>query len=364
MKHQANYFHFAIIIFMIINQGCKQEFLKKPLISPTPAYYVTILAGTDDGGFQNGSGINSRFGAPRQITAYGNYLYIADEGNNAIRRVSISDNSVITLAGGTQGFADGLTTSAKFNTPIGIAAGPDGNLYVTDFYNYKIRKVTPAGLVSTFAGCDSGYINGPIKSSASVQMAEFGRLTAIAIGKDGTIFVYDYSATKIRKISTSGIVSDYAGSTRGDEDGTTSTAKFDDIEGIAVADDGTLYVATVTSNRIKKITTTGMVSTIAGSTLGYKDGPALTAQFEYPYGVVIASDGSLYITDESNHYIRKLSTLGVVSTVAGADRGDSEAPSTSGPGNVALLYYPIDPVILNNTLYFTESNEVSSLTLP
>ncbi|MFI5157347.1 MAG: hypothetical protein ACHQF4_00690 [Sphingobacteriales bacterium] len=364
MKIQRNYVLFAVIIFMVINQGCKKEIQKKSLFSPTPAYFVTILAGTDDAGFQNGAGVNSRFGAPRQITAYGNYLYVADEGNNAIRRVSISDNSVITLAGGSQGFADGSTINAKFNSPIGIAAGPDGNLYVTDFGNFKIRKVTLAGLVTTFAGCDSGYVNGPVKSSPSVPMAEFGRLDAIAIAKDGTIFVYDYSAAKIRKISTGGIVSDYAGSTRGDADGTATTAQFNDIEGIAIADDGTLYVACTSASKIKKITTTGIVTTIAGSTVGYADGPALTAQFANPYGVAIASDGSIYVTDEGNHYIRKISTAGIVSTVAGVDRGISEEPSTSGPGNVALLFYPDDPVILNNILYFTESNEVSSLTLP
>jgi len=363
MKNRNINFLFAVVILLSIGQSCQKEFAKKALVTPDP-YYVTILAGTDDGGFKDGTGTNARFGAPHGITGAGNYLYVVDEGNNAIRRVTISDGTVITLAGGTQGFADGLTVNAKFNVPIGIAIGPDGNLYVTDFYNYKIRKITPAGLVTTFAGCDSGYVNGPVKSSASTHMAEFGRLGAIAIAKDGTIFVYDYSAAKIRKISTGGIVSDYAGSTIGDADGSATTARFNDIEGIAIADDGTLYVADATNNKIKKITTTGIVTTIAGGTFGYKDGPVATAEFKYPYGVAIASDGSLYVTDESNHYIRKISTAGMVSTVAGVDRGLSDAPSTSGPGNVALLFYPIDPVILNNTLYFTESSEVSSLTLP
>jgi hypothetical protein len=365
MKNQSNYFLLAVIMFMMVNQSCKKELAKKALLSPTTPYYVTIIAGGDGGGNQDGIGSNARFGAPDGITGSGNYLYVADAANNAIRRVTISDGSVITLAGGSQGFANGLAGNAKFNTPVGIATGPDGNLYVADFFNYKIRKVTPEGLVSTFAGCDSGYVNGPIKSSPTTSMAEFGRIESIAIAKDGTMFVYDYSASKIRKISTAGIVSDYAGSTRGNEDGTATTAKFTDITGMAIADDGTLYIATVIDSKIKKITTTGIVTTIAGSTIGYKDGPALTAQFAYTYSVTIASDGSLYVTDEGNSYIRKISTTGIVSTVAGTHRDPiDKSPPTSGPGNIALLFLPVDAVILNNTLYFTESAEVSSLTLP
>lgn len=365
MKNQSNYFLFTLIAFMMLNLSCKKELTKKVLLGPVSPYYVTILAGGINSDFIDGIGSNARFALPVGITGVGNYLYVVDQANEAIRRVTISDGTVITLAGSsTPGYKDGLTVNAKFKVPFAIATGPDGNFYVADYFNYKIRKITPAGLVSTFAGCDSGYVNGPVKSSATTPMAEFGFITAIAIAKDGTMFVYDYSATKIRKISTDGIVSDYAGSTRGNEDGTATTAKFDYVQGMTIADDGTLYVATITDNKIKKISTTGVVTTIAGSTSGYKDGPALTAKFATPYGVAIAADGSLYVADKGNHYIRKISTTGVVSTVAGAHRGNSLAPSTSGPGNVALLYYPTSLVILNNTLYFTEVEEVSSLTLP
>ena len=365
MKNQSNYFLLAVIMFMMVSQSCKKELSKKALLGPVSPYYVTILAGGSNSAFQDGVGSNARFGLPIGVVGSGNYLYVADEANNAIRRVTISDGTVITMAGiSGPGYSDGPGANAKFRVPAAIAVGPDSNFYIADYLNYKIRKMTPAGLVSTFAGCDSGHVNGPIKSSPTSPMAEFGSIEAIAIAKDGTIFVYDYSATKIRKISTGGIVSDYAGSTRGNEDGTATTAKFDFIQGIAIADDGTLYVATVTGNRIKKISTTGVVTTIAGSTVGYQDGPALTAKFTNPYGVAIASDGSLYVTDERNHRIRKISTTGVVSTVAGAYRGNSVTPATSGPGNTALLYYPTGLVILNNTLYFTELEEVSSLTLP
>jgi hypothetical protein len=365
MKNQNNYLLFVAITLMMVNQGCKKELAKTALLSPTSPYYVTILAGANNSAFQDGTGSNARFGLPIGITGSGNYLYVADEQNSAIRKVTISDGTVVTLAGnGTPGYKDGLTVNARFRAPAGIATGPDGNLYVADYLNCKIRKITPEGLVSTFAGCDSGHVNGPVKSSPTTPMAEFGWLESIAIAKDGTIFVYDYSATKIRKISTAGIVSDYAGSTRGNEDGTATTAKFDFIQGIAIADDGTLYVATVTGNRIKKITTTGVVTTIAGSTMGYQDGPALTAKFANPYGVAIAQDSSLYVVDELNYYIRRISTTGIVSTVAGVHHGSSLPLSTSGPGNVARLYYPTGLVILNNVLYFNQVEQVASLTLP
>lgn len=355
MKNKGNYFLFVAIIFAMANQGCKKDLPRKSKLETADVdpYYVTKIADIQGHG----------------IAAIGDYLYFADPTVNGIKRITISNNEVIRLAGATEGFTegykDGLGSNAKFQDPYSMAAGPDGNLYVTDIYNYKIRKVTPEGLVSTFAGCDSGYVNGPVKSSASAKMAEFGFLRAIGIAKDGTMFVFDFSVSKIRKISTAGIVSDYAGSTRGDQDGSASTAKFADVEGIAVADDGTLYVADELNNKIKKITTDGTVTTIAGSTRGDKDGPALTAKFYFPVDVKIAADGSLYITDAGNSHIRKLSTTGIVTTVAGIHRSPlNEDPSTSGPGSVALLYFPFCAVIHNNILYFTGIDAVSSLTLP
>jgi sugar lactone lactonase YvrE len=364
-NHLFLYLMFAMVV--LAAQGCKKaRFADKTaaeINSPLgplalSGVYVSTFAGTDDPGFVDGSGDIARLYGPRGITALGAYLYCVDQAGGAIRRIKISDSTVTTLAGGTEtGFRNGSRNTALFNIAIDIAAGPDNNLYVTDYYNHQIRKVTCDGLVSTYAGCDSGYVDGPVST------AKFGYLVAIGIGKDGTKYVYDFAAARIRKITTAGIVSTYAGSTRGDLDGPAATAKFGDIQSIAVADDGTLYVADAGNNKVKKISTTGMVTTVAGSnTLGYKDGPGPEALFRFPNGVVVTGDGSLYLSDVSNDRIRIISPSGVVSTLAGAS---NPTPNTlDGPGDVARFFSPLDLVMVNNTLFVTDSHKIRKVTLP
>ena len=363
-NHLSLYLMFVII--MLAGQGCKKDrFTDKTatgINSPLgplalSGVYVSTFAGDLEGGYVDGPGPMARFSAPRGITALGDYLYNVDQATAAIRRTRISDSTVTTLAGGTdEGFRNGSGNIALFNVPIDIAAGPDKNLYVTDAFNFKIRKVTCDGVVSTYAGCDSGYLDGPVST------AKFGYVLSIAIGKDGTMYVYDSSAAKIRKITPAGMVSTYAGSTRGDVDGPAATAKFEDVQSIAVAGDGTVYVADATNNKIKKISTAGIVTTVAGSTIGYTDGPGPQAQFRYPYGVIVTSDGSLYIADRISNRIRMMSPSGIVTTVAGIS--NPSAVSVDGPADVAKFFYPTDLVMVNNILYVTDSNKIRKVTLP
>jgi hypothetical protein len=355
---------------MLCVLGCKKDSVKKfkkdvtstenLTDDPTAPYYVSSLAGNDNGGTTDGVGPLARFSAPRGITALDGFLYNVDQGSASIRKTKISDGTVTTLAGGSGfGYVNGAGSKAKFNGPIDIAMGPDKYLYVTDFFNFKIRKVSTClcGIVSTFAGRDSGYVDGPISN------AKFGRLTAIGIGKDGTIYVYDFSAAKIRKISTDGIVSSYAGSTPGDLNGPAHTAKFSDIESILVADDGTLYVADALTAKVKKIATNGDVTTFAGSTFGYTDGPGTSAQFIYPYGLTMAPDGNIYVADQGNNRIRMINSSGVVSTTAGSDNqfGDT---TVDGPGSTAKFLATIDIVYYDHALYVTDAGKIRKVTLP
>lgn len=355
---------------MLCILSCKKETVKtfKKNVSstenltddPTAPYYVSSLAGNDNGGTTDGVGPLARFSAPRGITALDGFLYNVDQGSSSIRKTNVNDGTVTTLAGGNgRGFMNGAGSKAMFNVPVDVAVGPDKYLYVTDFFNFKIRKVSTCvcGVVSTFAGSDSGYVDGPIRK------AKFGRLTAIGIGKDGTIYVYDFSAAKIRKISTDGIVSSYAGSTPGDLNGPAHTAKFSDIESILVADDGTLYVGDVLASKVKKITTNGDVTTFAGSTAGYKDGPGTTAKFIYPYGLTMDPDGNIYVADDGNYRIRMINSSGVVSTIAGSENqfGDT---TVDGPASTAKFLGTIDLVYHDHALYVTDAGKIRKVTLP
>lgn len=183
-------------------------------------------------------------------------IYIADAGeSNRIRKIAL-DGSVTTLAGSVEGFADGPGVQASFNTPSGLAVDAKGNLFVADTGNNRIRKITPAGLVSTVAGeGTAGYLDGPA-----------------------------------------------------------AQARFNGPIGIAVDVQGNLYVADSYNDRIRKITADGNVSTVAGAGLGYADGPATNALFDTPCGVVVAVDGSVIVADTGNHRLRKIAN-GKVTTL-------------------------------------------------
>jgi sugar lactone lactonase YvrE len=239
--------------------------------------------------------------------------------------------TVSTFAGsGTAGTDEGPNLTATFNHPAGIALDAQGSLYVTDSYNFRVRKVT-AGAVSTLAGsAPGGYANGPGAT------AKFGYLGDLTLDAQGNAYVVDWNAM-IRKITPSGVVSRLAGSGQpGYQDGPGATARFSIIWGIVLDAQGNVYVADAGNNCIRKITPAGQVSTFAGGTEGYADGSGTAAQFRNPKGLAIDGQGTLFVGDELNHRIRKITPAGVVSTVAGSGtRG-----SADGPGSAAQFYRP------------------------
>ena len=192
-----------------------------------------------------------------------------------------------TFAGGTQGNADGTGTAAQFNYASGIAIDSTGNLYVADYSNHRIRKITPSGVVSTFAGSSQGYADG------NGTAAQFNSPYGIAIDSSGNLYVADYYGRRIRKISTAGVVSTFAGA-NGYVDGAGTIARFSSPSGITQDYLGNLYVADRRNHKIRKITPDGVVSSFAGSSQGYADGTGTAAQFNSPYGIAIDSAGNLY----------------------------------------------------------------------
>jgi sugar lactone lactonase YvrE len=265
---------------------------------------VSTLAGSGTLGFANGSGTAATFNYPIGVAVdSGGNVYVADKNNHRIRKITPA-GVVSTFAGsGTEGFLNGTGTAAQFNHPIGVAVDSEGNVYVADTYNHRIRKITPQGVVSTFAGNGTeGFADG------TGTAAQFYNPAGVAVDGAGNVYVADTYNHRIRKITPQGEVSTLAGSgTEGFADGTGTAAQFRGPIGVAVDGEGNVYVADESNHRIRKITPAGEVSTFAGSgTEGFLNGTGTTAQFNHPSGVALDSDGNVYVADESNHRIRKI----------------------------------------------------------
>ncbi len=294
---------------------------------------VSTLAGSTQG-FADGTGTASQFDDPRGIAldAQGN-LYVVDENNQKIRKVT-PEGEVSTLAGSTLGFADGVGATAQFYDPFGVAIDDQGNVYVGDSNNNKIRKISSNGDVSTLAGSIPGYADG------TGTAAQFNAPYGVAVDVQGNVFVADLYNHRIRKVTPNGEVSTLAGSTQGLANGIGSAAQFNFPRGIAVDSRGNVYVADSNNHQIRKITSNGLVTTLAGSVAGFKDGEADTSQFDFPNEVALDAVGRVYVADGNNHKIRKIELNGEVSTIAGdafgfAD-GTSETAQFNSPYGIAI----------------------------
>ncbi len=273
---------------------------------------VSTIAGSGVAGFNDDVGIAAQFNYPLgvAIDTSGN-LYIAEWYGHRIRKIT-PDGTVSTLAGtGVAGFQDGAGASAQFNRPCGIAIDESGNLYVTEWTGNRIRMVTPTGTVSTIAGSGTaGYVD------ATGASAQFRNPSSIAIGLSGELYVADGTNDRIRMISAGGVVTTFAGSSRGYQDGIGTAAQFNQPYGIAIDATGDLYVADNNNNRIRKIAPDRTVTTVAGDgTQGYADGPALAAKLYFPSGIAIDSSGYIYIAATGDTTLRVLAPDGNVSTV-------------------------------------------------
>ena len=295
---------------------------------------VSTLAGSTAYGSTDGTGAAASFNYPKGIAVDGaGNIYVADKQNNKIRKISAT-GVVTTLAGsGTAGATDGTGTAASFDNPSGVAVDAAGNVYVADTYNNKIRKINASGVVTTFAGSGSYGPTDGIGTDAS-----FSYPSSVVVDAAGNVYVADSENHKIRKITAAGEVSTWAGNgSVGSTDGIGTNARFYFPSGIAVDAAGNVYVADGFNHKIRKISPTGFVTTLAGIGIaGAKDGTGTAASFSYPYGVAIDMTGNVYVGDTSNHKIRKISTVGVVSTLA----GDGLIGAADGNGTASGFHSP------------------------
>jgi sugar lactone lactonase YvrE len=260
---------------------------------------VTTFAGGNAQGATDATDGTAQFNAPGAVSvdAAGN-VYVADTSNHRIRKITPAA-VVTTLAGSTQGFVDATDGSAKFDTPRGVAADASGNLYVADTNNHRIRKVTPAGVVTTLAGGTQGFADG------TGAAAQFNAPQGVAVDAAGNVFVADTGNNRIRKITSAGVVTSV--------DGTAYASP----KGLAVDALGNLYVADTGNHRIQKIAPDNTVSTVAGGTQGFSDGTGAGALFNSPTGISVDAVGDLFVADAGNNRIRLITPDGVVTTLAG-----------------------------------------------
>jgi sugar lactone lactonase YvrE len=330
---------------------------------------VAVFAGrTGFSGSTNANGTNALFSAPYglSVDASGN-IFVADNGSDTIRKISpAADVSTIAGLANAQGSADGTNSDARFYRPQAVAVDSSGVVYVADTFNQAIRRISPAGVVTTlagkpgFQGADDG-IGSAARFGATFMPQDnslYGGPGGIATDPSGMIFVADNYNHVIRKITPGGVVTTFAGTAAplGTNDGTYSGARFNMPAGICLDTAGNAYVADMINNTVRQITPDGVVSTLAGvaGVTGSTDGTNSGALFKTPNGVAVDSLGNVFVADTGNYTIRKIAAGGVVTTFAGqaGNQGSNDATGTN-----AHFYLPTGIAVDgSNYIYVAQYN--------
>jgi sugar lactone lactonase YvrE len=314
---------------------------------------VSTFAGNGTAGNVNATGGNAQFNNPQGITtdAQGN-LYVSDSFNSTIRKITLA-GVVTTIAGnGAIGYTDGAAVTAQFYSPQGIVIDGQGNIYVADLGNNVIRKITAAGVVSTFAGNGTaGYVDG------AANVAQFKGPHGLAIDGQGNIYVADRGNNLIRKITSAGVVSTLAGKpTGGYADATGTSALFSNPNGVAVDGSGNVYVADQGNSAIRKITAAGVVTTLVGGV-----GQPLLVNF--PTGLALDAQANIYITDEGGRILES-TTSNALYNLAGKL---NSVGFNDGSGSSALFNNPQALTVTSNgNIYVADQNNsaIRKITIP
>ena len=303
---------------------------------------VSTLAGSVTGaaGSVDGAGAAATFFEPYGLATDSNgFVYVADKASSRIRKISPA-GVVTTLAGSTSGYLDGTGSGAQFSLPLGLVVDATFNVYVADAGNNRIRKVAPTGVVTTYAGSGvGGYVegNGPV--------AAFNGIANLAIDGIGNLYAVDQTNQRIRIVTPTNppVVSYVAGSgISGFADGTGTGASFRYPYGIGTLN-GDVILADSSNYRIRKITSGGVVTTLAGTgaPIPFSDGTGAAAHFSSPQGLALDAAGNAYVADQGFHRIRKVTPAGVVTTLAGSGAGSfndglADVAQFNSPAGVAV----------------------------
>ncbi|MCX7253688.1 MAG: hypothetical protein NTX83_05045 [Burkholderiales bacterium] len=304
---------------------------------------VSTFAGSGATGFVNGTGTAATFSDPRgmainpsgNINGSGN-IFVVDAGNHAIRQITPA-GVVTTFAGtGTAGNVDGTGTAASFNNPVDVTVDSSGNLFVTSANSRHVRKITPAGVVTTFVGDVNNFIS---FANGTGTNALFESPQGITIDASNNLFVADGANRIIRKITPAAVVTTFAGlqGVGSTINGTVTVATFVFPVSLAIDSSSSLYVTDNFGNRIRKTTSAGVTTTFAGSgSSAYTNGTGTAASFRSLSGLAVNSSGNVYAVD--TNAIRQITPAGVVTTFVGST--STTSASVNGDLTVARFNLP------------------------
>ncbi len=310
------------------------------------AQTIVTVAGSGTAGY-SGDGAFAPMAQMNTVTGVAvdasNNVYISDYSNHRIRKVSAT--GIITTVAGTgvagDSGAGGPATAAQIWRPSGIIVDPTGNIIFSDCDNHRIKKIDPSGIITNIAG------NGTYGSAGDGGPATAAQLyypESIALDASGNIYFCDFYNNKVRKIDPAGTIFTFAGNGMSGytgDGGPAIAARLKTPYGIAISGAGDVYIGDYRNNVVRKINTSGIISTFAGTGVaGYSGdgGPATAAQFNLPKGIFFDSSGNLLVAEWNNHVVRKIDGAGIVSTVAGT--GSMGYSGDGGPATNARLYSP------------------------
>jgi uncharacterized repeat protein (TIGR01451 family) len=318
---------------------------------------VTTIAGSynwgfgGDGGSALGAAFNTLYGIA--VDASGS-IYVADSFNHRIRKITAS-GTITTAAGGGTGDAHAAPFGA-LSLPKSIARDTGGNLYIADQYDHRVRKIAPNGTISTVAGTGVSGYSGDLGPAANAQL---GFPNAVAVDSSGNVYISDSLNARIRKVALNGTITTIAGNGNcgySGDGGQGASASICAPAGLAVDSAGNLYFSDFSNNRVRKVSTSGVITTVAGTgVFGYSgdNGPATSAALN-PGGLAIDAAGNLYIGDLMSSHIRKVATTGTITTIAGngtngfsGDGGSATSAAIGSPSGLA--------VDASGTIYFADS---------
>jgi sugar lactone lactonase YvrE len=327
---------------------------------------ITTVAGNGTVGYSgdDGPATSAELSAPASVAvdAAGN-LYIADTGNNRIRKVDKS-GTITTIAGnGSSGYyGDGGPATSAELYPAALAVDASGNIYIAN--GNRIRKVDKSGTITTIAGNGSSGYSG---DGGPATSAELSYPCGVALDASGNIYIADAIDNCIRKVDVSGDITTVAGNgTMGcsGDDGPATSAELSAPAGVTVDAAGNLYIADCSNNRIRKVDKKGFVTTIAGNgARGYSGdgGPAIDSELNSPTGLVMDTSENIYIIDTGNNRIRKVDKKGFITTIAG--NGLMDYSGDGGPATSADLFYPYGVAVdTAGNLFVTEKSVIREVT--